>query len=463
MNLLDRPTRVRAALLLTATIVVAVSLQQTLMRLDVCFSTPCGPIIATFVVAIFIGERLRVELPGRGATAPLATASAFAFAMAQPPTMQPLAEPHPYGASIVIAFTAVTMALGALPEFVRRRPVHLTDPTIRLISVAVVALLFRELPLDRGRAPMVMVREDPTNGRQAALLMIAVSLAGLVVLLLLTATVDAARAHAPLGRSILDTARAMSGITAALSATASLIALDYQPLSFFAVPLLLLPLALTQFGLRRYAGIRATYRQTIIALSRLTEVSGNTAPGHPERVAALSVSMGRELGMSDRGITDLEYAALLHDIGQVGLLDPIPRGATVMAAPADQRRIAEAGAHIVRETGVLDQVATILETQTTPFRQTRELGESLPLGGRIIKVSNAYDDLATSGPGTPQQRAAALERIHLGLGYEYDPRVVDILSRVLERDVAAREAREARPQPVSSGSRSTRGSDSSTK
>jgi len=128
----------------------------------------------------------------------------------------------------------------------------------------------------------------------------------------------------------------------------------------------------------------------------------------------------------------LEYAALLHDIGQVSLTEPIPGGATVLAAPADQRRIAHDGAEIVRQTGVLDNVAVILEAQTTPFRQVREFGEDLPLSSRIIKVCNAYDDLAGDSPDL-LQRGAAIERIHLGLGYEYDPRVVDALVRALAR------------------------------
>jgi HD-GYP domain-containing protein (c-di-GMP phosphodiesterase class II) len=52
------------------------------------------------------------------------------------------------------------------------------------------------------------------------------------------------------------------------------------------------------------------------------------------------------------------------------------------------------------------------------------------MASRIIKVANAYDDLVGAG-GAHDDRA--MERIHLGLGYEYDPRVVDSLTRVLER------------------------------
>ena len=58
-----------------------------------------------------------------------------------------------------------------------------------------------------------------------------------------------------------------------------------------------------------------------------------------------------------------------------------------------------------------------------------EFGQDLPMSSRIIKVANAYDDLC--GPDGDDHRA--MERIHLGLGYEYDPRVVDSLTRVLDR------------------------------
>lgn len=114
----------------------------------------------------------------------------------------------------------------------------------------------------------------------------------------------------------------------------------------------------------------------------------------------------------------------------MALVEPIPGGATVLAAPADQRRIGADTLAIVRETGVLDSVALILEHQTTPYRQVRELGEEIPLTSRIIKVVNAYEDL-TAGARSSRARDAAVERIYLGLGYEYDPRVVDALLRVL--------------------------------
>ena len=162
----------------------------------------------------------------------------------------------------------------------------------------------------------------------------------------------------------------------------------------WALPVFVIPLLLTQFSFRRFAAIRASTLQTIRALSRVTELGGYTETGHSRRVSELSVAVGRELGMSDAELLDLEYAALMHDIGQLSLTEPIPGGATVVAAPTEQRRIASLGAEVIRETGVLDMVATIVEQQAEPYRRAHEVEHpDVPLGSRIIKAVNAYDDL----------------------------------------------------------------------
>jgi len=388
---------------------------------------PLMPMLVVFFVAIVVGEVYRVREPGSRHTAPLATAAALALAMT---VACPNGTPAIYRSPLVVAVTAVAMAVGLAPSLIRRAPVIPTDLVNSLVAITVAALLFRTVPVADGRTVLDLQATWPPF--LLALAMVAISSFALVVEVLLSAVVRAARSHAPFWRTFQDEFIAAAGLIAALSATGALIALAERPLGLAAIPLFLSPLVLTQFAVRRQGAIRRTYGQTIRALSRLTEFGGYNRPGHAARVAELSLAMGHDLGMSERDVLDLEYAALLHDIGQVSLAEPIPGGATVLAAPVDQRRIAHDGAEIVRQTGVLDNVAVILEAQTTSYRQVRELGEDLPLASRIIKVCNAYDDVAGSRP-TPAGRSAAMERINLGLGYEYDPRVVDALVRVLER------------------------------
>ena len=388
---------------------------------------PLLPMIGVFFAAIVAGEMFRVRQPGGRSTAPLATAAALAFAMT---VASPGGTPASYQGLLVVAVTALAMVIGSTPSLIRRQPMRVPDLANSLVAIAIASLLFREIPISNGRSVLELQAAWPAY--VLALVMVLISSFALTVEVLLLALARAARSQAPLLRTFQDEFLGAAGLTAALSATGALVALAERPLGELAIPLFLFPLVLTQFAVRRQGAVRRTYGQTIRTLSRLTEFGGYTEPGHSSRVAELSLSMGSQLGMSEREMLDLEYAALLHDIGQVSLMEPIPGGATVLAAPGDQRRIAHDGAEIVRQTGVLDNVAIILEAQTTSYRHVRELGEDLPLASRIIKVCNAYDDLAGSSP-TPARRSAAMERIHLGLGYEYDPRVVDALVRVIDR------------------------------
>ncbi len=386
-------------------------------------------IVASFAVVITVGELNRIQLPGARESAPMSLAAAFAFAMT---SEVGIGYNVTFDADVVISVTAVAMLVGAVGFIGRGATVRIDDMAARFISVAVAAALFRQVVEWQGLSLLDLQAEWSQDRWRSAFSMLGVSAVALLAQGALVAVSAAVRAHLPVWQSIVDELQQAVGLSTALAASGALIALAERPMGIIALPIFLVPLVLTQFAVRRFARVRATYRQTIRTLSRLTEIGGYTPPDHPARVAELSVAMGRDMGMSERDALELEYAALLHDIGQVALREPIPGGATMLAAPADQDRIARDGAEIVRKTGVLDTVAVILESQSRPYRHVRELGEDLPISSRIIKVANAYDDLVGEN-GDPDHEGAAIERIHLGLGYEYDPRVVEALVRVLAR------------------------------
>jgi hypothetical protein len=383
-------------------------------------------LLVVFGVTIAVGEWFQISAPGLRGSAPLATASAFGLSF----TVElPEGGLVAYTAAVVIAVTAVATALGVGARIAARHSVSFIDVSGRLAAVVVVALLYRNVHL--GQDDSVAVVDHGRPPWQNAVTMLAIAAIGLLADVALTSALRALAAGGGLRRIVLEELASSVTLSSPVAVTGVLIALAAPTLGIAALPLFLVPLVLTLFAFRRYVSIRATYLQSIRTLSRLTDAAGYTPAGHSERVAALALRVGRELALPERELLDLEYAALLHDIGQVALVEPIPGGATVLAAPADQRRIEADTVAIVRETGVLEEVARILEHQTTPYRQVRELGEEIPLTSRIIKVVNAYEDLNRGARGS-RSRDAALERIYLGLGYEYDPRVVDALLRVLD-------------------------------
>jgi hypothetical protein len=212
-------------------------------------------------------------------------------------------------------------------------------------------------------------------------------------------------------------------VVSAIIAVFGVLVMGVAVLALFAGPLLVIQLAF-----RRYAGIRATYLQTVRALAQVTEVGGYVDSGHSRRVSRLALAVGRELGMRERDLLNLEYAALMHDIGQLSLAEPVPGGATLLVDQADARRIAENGAQVIRQTGVLDTVAELVKFQWLPVAGAHRP----PLGSRVIRAANAFDDLV-SGSADRDRTAAAIDRLTLDAGTEYDPAVVKALKAVTNR------------------------------
>lgn len=394
---------------------------------------PRASLLWGFGAAIAIGECLRVQLANGDDVAPIGMASALALALL--PRLGP-DEGVAYGAAVVIVVVGVGTAIGLAPHLIAARRVDVDGITRRIVSISLLAIAFREVPIG---SMTVVEHVDAWPGARwrAAAVMLLLGAATLVLDAFLGGVTRASREASPLRPVLRDELRSLLTLGSAIGSTAILVALAARPMGLLAVPVFLAPLLLTQFAFRRYATIRATYDQTVRALSRVTEIGGYTETGHSVRVADIAQALGRQMGLGDRELRDLEYAALLHDIGQLSLTEPIPGGATVMTDQTEQRRIARLGADVVRQAEVLDTVATIVEKQAEPYRQQHDPmiggdGEPVPLASRIIKVANAYDDLVGDTPGaTFRQRA--VERIQLGVAYDYDPRVVAALRRMVQR------------------------------
>jgi HD domain len=388
-----------------------------------------GTVLA-FGIAVTVGECLRVWLTADRDAAPMGTAASFAFALAGDVGS---AGPLGVDAPVIVAVVAVATLLGVLPHLLAGRTPALDGLAHRFLSLVVLVVAWHHLRLGGTTAAELSAVWGRNHRSVVAVLMVLAVALALLLDALLAAAARAAREGSRLRSVAGDELRAVVGLGSAIGATGVLIALAAKPMGSLALPIFLAPLLLTQFAFRRFAMVRETYKQTIRSLSRVTELGGYTETGHSRRVAQLSLAVGRDLGLSERELHDLEYAALLHDIGQLSLSEPIPGGATVMAAPLEQRRIADLGAAVVRQAGVLDDVAHIVERQVEPYRRRHEHDDGeVPLASRIIKAVNAYDDLVGEDRGGARS-LEALERIHLGLAFEYDPRVVASLARVVTR------------------------------
>ena len=86
---------------------------------------------------------------------------------------------------------------------------------------------------------------------------------------------------------------------------------------------------------------------------------------------------------------------------------------------------------MIQQARVLDSVADIVRRQSDPCRP-QDRGQEPPLSSRIIRAANAFDDLVGSSV-EPSRAAAAVQRLRLDTAAEYDPQVVEALSRLVSR------------------------------
>ncbi|WP_328968595.1 HD-GYP domain-containing protein [Streptomyces sp. NBC_00239] len=347
--------------------------------------------------------------------APLGSAGALAYALLG----QNAGHPTHHGVLQTVAVVVAAALVGVVPHVAMGRGPALDHVARRVLTVAFAAACFQPL-YNSGRL-------TDRLGQGPYLVLFLLVLLGLTALCdaVLAAALAAARTGWPYGPLLRDELRALAGIGSAICATGVVMALGVAGAGLWALPVFSVPLVLTQMSFRRITAIRTTYRQTITSLARATEIAGYTRPGHARRVAALSCEVGRDLGLSARELTVLEYAALMHDIGQLALVDPVPDGATALLPDAERRRIAELGGEVARQTGVPPAVAVVVERQADPYRDQ-------PLSARIVRTVNAYDDLA-GGDRHPGGSLAALEQLRLGTAHAYQPAVVEALARVLQR------------------------------
>ena len=251
-----------------------------------------------------------MTLPGDREAAPLGAAAALGYAFLWKFGGQPVTT----RAFQVVAVTAVAVLIGVLPHVIAGRPPRIDVIARRLIVVAVPATLFRN-----GFSRHALESWQPW---QLALAMVLLAVVAALVNVTLATAVRVGATRAPYVRAFRDELGAQAGIGAAVGATGVLIALSTGIMGYWALPVFCVPLLLTQYSFKRYATIRATYRQTIRSLARVTDVGGYTPNGHARRVCDMSLAVGRELGLSEAELLDLEYAALMHDIGQLSLVDP---------------------------------------------------------------------------------------------------------------------------------------------
>jgi HD-GYP domain-containing protein (c-di-GMP phosphodiesterase class II) len=167
------------------------------------------------------------------------------------------------------------------------------------------------------------------------------------------------------------------------------------------------------------------------SLVRAIDAKSTWTRGHSERVAALSTAVGRCLFMDGKELAWLEMAAVLHDVGKIGVREAI------LDKPGrlDPAEIAEIERHTIVGAGIVEDLPS-----SSPVREailyhherwdgsgypTGLSGEDIPLAARIIALADVYDAITDDRPyrkgmSLPEARDFLLR----GAGSLFDPRLV---------------------------------------
>ncbi|WP_151526895.1 HD domain-containing phosphohydrolase [Serinicoccus kebangsaanensis] len=383
------------------------------------------------LLAMVISEAWRQRSTAPVRDAPLTQAAAMALVMstAWPVTARGLGDvvgllgPLLLAAAAVLGVAAWQRRLGDAPQ-----------DLLRLGTSVIVAGLLVRIPGPTGMTLLERIWHPGGGTVLFALVLLVVGVVAVGAPLIGRAVHAAVSGRDTPWASVVGELGPQALVSLAGASTAVVMSLALTELGPASLVLFLVPLLVLQPAVARQRRIRLAQRQTIFALARLPEEAGFAAPGHGSRVAALAVPIARDLGVDAADLPDVEAAALLHDIGQVGLPRPVPDGATVEVSARDQRAIAFTGSSILARTAELSRLATHVADVGLAQHRATERGD-VSVISRVVRVASAYDDLTgrttrLAGAAGPVQ---ALERILRSTPHDYDAAVVDALIRQLER------------------------------
>jgi len=227
----------------------------------------------------------------------------------------------------------------------------------------------------------------------------------------------------------------------ALAPIGSLLASSYLRSGPVGIGLFFLPLLMARYSFQRFIDMRRMYLDTVRALTTALEAKDPYTKGHSERVAQLSVKLGRKMNLPEDQVELLEYVGLLHDIGKIGVRDSVLKKPGIFASEeyAEMQRHPVIGGQIIRDIRLLGKAASWVRYHHERWDGAGFpdglAGEEIPLGARIIAVCDAFDAITSERPYKRAFSIAEARReVVKGSGTQFDPAVVSALMEVTQAE-----------------------------
>ena len=198
----------------------------------------------------------------------------------------------------------------------------------------------------------------------------------------------------------------------------------------------------------RYAAaleLNRAYRGTVMLLSDVLEFEDEYTAQHSRSVVDLVNAVADELGIAPDERQELEFAAMLHDVGKIS----IPKEILHKPAALTDREFAIIKHHTIEGQFMLDRVGGLLARVGEVVRSCHErwdgngypdglVGEEIPIAARIVFACDAYNAMTTDRPyRAAMPHEAAIAELRANTGTQFDPKIVAALTKVVEQGAPA--------------------------
>ena len=223
-----------------------------------------------------------------------------------------------------------------------------------------------------------------------------------------------------------------------------LIAQVYVVLGALGFGLFVLPLVLARETYQQYLRLRETYTDAVRSLVAAIEAKDAYTKGHSLRVAETAVTMAQDLGFDPQRTARLEIAALLHDLGKVGVSRAIlsKPGPLTLEEMEQIRKHPDIGAGILEGVPFLQDVVPWVEAhheRADGAGYGRGLiGHAIPLEARILAVADCFDAMTSARSyRASMSESEAVAELRACSGTQFDADAVESLCRAIGTPTAA--------------------------
>ena len=189
---------------------------------------------------------------------------------------------------------------------------------------------------------------------------------------------------------------------------------------------------------RLHDDLEGAYLATVTALANALEAKDADTHDHATETSHLAVAVGRRLGLRGEALRNLEFAAVLHDVGKIAIPDEIlnRKGPLTDAEWEHVRDHTRIGERILRDIPFLAPAASAVRSAHERWDGAGYpdglMGEDIPLASRIVFACDTWSVMTSERP----YRAAldgdeALRRLYEAAGSQLDPAIVETLVSVL--------------------------------